>query len=553
MLKKRMKKRMMNKKKKRTSLYSQTYRLDELTYMHSRLMRVHDEEYYKVEDDFFDKQYQAAKLELQNQEKEEYEEILEDTQEVEMISDSENVASEVGNNNVVSTLAQKASSTNNSERKNVRMQELENIILMRGTFCIINGMLCAWDEECYTPLNLRTFTNRVRLLLTKEEEDKLSRFNVFKDTYEFMSANEVLKGKFSREATELSKTMIAFKNGIYIGRDGRFIKTSAMYPILFNVDAHYLGEGDIDTPVMDSIINYASGNNREVLKLFYQSIGYIFSQGIEAKKFFVFATAPDSGKSIIGNFLGKVLKDNNVANISLNDLGARFSLGNIGELALNINMDLPASEIDKKSVQAIKLLTGDPRIQCEEKYVQAKPVIHHCKFLFASNHPIKLKAQDEAFYKRMIVIPFLKSVNEKNKDYDLESKLWDERDAILTKAANAYGELCANNFVFQRCQIAEDMVSSWQGKDKNILLYRFWGDRCSFSEEAKERFIPTDKVFKIYQAYCESYGETIPDSELRNFSREFTQTFNLQKGKRRVTGYNSSVNGYVGLQIFEDV
>lgn len=42
----------MNKKKKRTSLYSQTYRLDELTYMHSRLMRVSDEEYYKVEDDF---------------------------------------------------------------------------------------------------------------------------------------------------------------------------------------------------------------------------------------------------------------------------------------------------------------------------------------------------------------------------------------------------------------------------------------------------------------------------------------------------------------------
>lgn len=130
-------------------------------------MRVSDEEYYKVEDDFFDKQYQAAKLELQNQEKEEYEEILEDTQEVEMISDSENVASEVGNNNVVPTLAQKASSTNNSERKNVRMQELENIILMRGTFCIINGMLCAWDEECYTPLNLRTFTNRVLVIAYK--------------------------------------------------------------------------------------------------------------------------------------------------------------------------------------------------------------------------------------------------------------------------------------------------------------------------------------------------------------------------------------------------
>ena len=62
---------------------------------------------------------------------EEYEEIPEDTQEVEMISASENKASEEGNNNVVPTLAQKASSINNSERKNVRMQELENIILMR--------------------------------------------------------------------------------------------------------------------------------------------------------------------------------------------------------------------------------------------------------------------------------------------------------------------------------------------------------------------------------------------------------------------------------------
>lgn len=554
-------KRMNKKRKKKNSLHSKAYSLDDLNYIHSNIVWVPFEEPKAFQEDFFEKQYEAIKLELQNQREEEEDEFIqEETHEKQLsiTATMESTATSVSDDNVnaaptVSAKAAKLPVGNESEVKTVRMQELEGIILRRSNFCIINGMLCIWDRDCYTPLNLKMFTNKVRELLKKSEEDKLSRFNVFKDTYEFMSVNKQLEGRFSDDAIRLSKTMIAFKNGIYIGQEKRFINTSMIYPILFNVNACYLGTGDVETPVMDSIINYASGNDKEVLKLFYESIGYIFSQGIEAKKFFVFATAPDSGKSIIGNFLSKVLRETNVANISLNDLGNRFALGRIGELALNMNMDLPSCAINKESVQTIKLLTGDPRIQCEEKYVQAKSVTHHCKFLFASNHPIKLKHPDDAFYKRMIVIPFLNSVNENNKDYDLESKLWDERDAIFTKAANAFGELCANNFVFQSCKIAEDMIATWRGRERNSLLYRFWRERCSYSEENKELFVPTDQVFKAYQTYCKSYGETIDDREKIAFSTEFTRIFNLKKYKKRVVGYKSAVNGYVGLQIFENI
>lgn len=436
------------------------------------------------------------------------------------------------------------------QREEVRMQEIEKYLIQAATFRKINGFLCQWNGQYYRQLDSMQFSSTVRNLLPAEAENKISRFNRFKEAYNFMLINEELDQFFTEKEIIASKSMIAFQNGLYDGKTGEWQKLSPKYPILFNINAKYQEEEEPETPYMDSIILSTTGGDEDVLLLFYQVLGYLFSQGTQAKKFFIFATAPDSGKSIIGEFLGRMLGEDNISAIALNDLGQRFALGNIGKIALNYNMDLPSATLDKNAVQKIKLLTGDPRIECEEKFVQSRTVVHHCKFLFASNHPIQLKEDDEAFYQRIVLIPFLYSITDDEKDYQLPDKLWKERHAIATKAAHAYRELCENNFVFHTSQMADEILASWRGGYGQSLLDEFWNHECIYyPDDDKSIFTPTEELFQAYKLYCERRGVIIEDKEISNFSRQFHAKFNVEKGKKRVKGKANSVHVYYGVRL----
>ena len=222
--------------------------------------------------------------------------------------------------------------------KEVRMQEIEEIIIEKANICIIYGNLCIWNGHYYRQLNRQQFAQEVRKLIPPDKQKQISRYSRINEAYEYMLANDSIKNKFTDKQITISKRMIVFNNGMYDARKNKLYELSLSYPVIFKVDADYIGERNLNTENMDKVINNASGNDEEVLELFYQVLGYIISQGIDAKKFFVFATASDSGKSIIGEFLGRLLGEDNIATIPLNNLGSRFAIFEFPRfLSLNIN------------------------------------------------------------------------------------------------------------------------------------------------------------------------------------------------------------------------
>lgn len=435
----------------------------------------------------------------------------------------------------------------------IRMQEIEDIVMQHDIFRNIDGNLCMWNGRYYRQLNALSFLEEVRRIMPKEQLDRVSRFGRFREAYDYMMANEKLKRQFTSDDMATAKHMIVFQNGMYNAEKDKLIASSSKYPVLFEVNAHYLGEGRMETPYMDSIIRNATQNDREILRRFYQCLGYIYAQGNEAKKFFVFGTAADSGKSIIGEFIGKTLGSDNIASVPLGKFGDRFSLGNISQKVLNYDMDLPAGKLDEAVVQKLKQLTGDARIACEEKFVQGRTVIHHCKFLFATNHPIRLKQSDEAFYRRMILIPFMHSVADEDKDYRLLDKLWEERDAIVTKAAHAYRELYRDNFIFAESGVADDMRDAWSNTCDSGEMKKFFDRYVEVLPGDNTSFVPTEGIFKCYQQYCEENGRIVLESEKPQFSKKFRKEFNIPSAKRRVAGYDSPVNGYIGIRLQREI
>ena len=67
------------------------------------------------------------------------------------------------------------------QREEVRMQEIEKYLIQAATFRKINGFLCQWNGQYYRQLDSMQFSSTVRNLLPAEAENKISRFNRFKE------------------------------------------------------------------------------------------------------------------------------------------------------------------------------------------------------------------------------------------------------------------------------------------------------------------------------------------------------------------------------------
>ena len=434
------------------------------------------------------------------------------------------------------------------DTKVLRMQDLEKCALEMLTVVNDRGSLRVWNGNSYVVLTPETFAREIRKVLPEHLQYKIPSYKSFVETFQYMKANDRLTDFFSEESIEETKKMISLKNGVAVADEKGLRSHSSEYPIYFTVDAEYTPY-DKDTFVMDNLIDKATGNDKSAKKLFYEVLGCIISQNASIKKFFVFATAPDSGKSIIGEFIGRLIGDNNTSNIELHKLGEKFVSGTISNKVLNFNMDLQPSPITPESAQKLKQWTGDAKTNSECKYIQGESVYHHCKFLFATNHPIKLKQDDDAFYNRLVLIPFLYSVEECDKDFELSKKLWDSRNAIVTKAVKAYRRLYENNFVFTQCRLADDMIDSWRNRPADYRVRVFVDKMCVINREEITIFTPTEELFRAYQQFWKAKGYEIADDEKILFSKQLHEGTQLEPKKKRCPGYTSPVNGYCGIKL----
>ena len=216
----------------------------------------------------------------------------------------------------------------NLDTKVLRMQDLERCALEMLTVVNDRGSLRVWNGSTYVVLTPETFAREIRKVLPEYLQDKIPNYKSFVETFQYMKANDKLTDIFSEEAIEETKKMISLKNGVAVADEKGLQNHSPKYPIYFTVDAEY-SLYDKDTSVMDNLIDKATDNDKSARKLFYEVLGYLISQNASIKKFFVFATVPDSGKSIIGEFIGRLIGDNNTSNIELHKLREKFVSGTI--------------------------------------------------------------------------------------------------------------------------------------------------------------------------------------------------------------------------------
>lgn len=166
----------------------------------------------------------------------------------------------------------------------------------------------------------------------------ISQLNMFLCTDRTIAVQEFVK----------NLRIAVLNNGIYDVMNEKLIPHTHKNVVFSYINAEYVEYGQC--PSFDKFLYSVTEGDEALQKRLWMMLGYILMQSIEAKVFFVMGEAPDSGKSLLGNFIESLFPKKYVSNIALADFNRGFSLAPIVGSAINISLDLPATRLNATAV-----------------------------------------------------------------------------------------------------------------------------------------------------------------------------------------------------------
>ena len=394
--------------------------------------------------------------------------------------------------------------------KNERKKWLKNLadsIIDNEYFIFYNSNLYVYREPIWQKITLTEFMVLARRIVGN---DVALETKDFKELWNYVITDE--NSQLDNNSLVGSKYLINFADCVYDVRNG---KTSyhCKDDYLFNYIDVDLCETPENYGYFDEFVRNASyDENDDYLgesysqkwrQLALEILGCIIS-GVNPKAFFVLYGEKNTGKSQFANFCQELLgRELCTALRKPNDLAKQFKTGDLFGKKLCSAADIPDSPINAEAVAAIKSITGNDWIEGEQKYKNTFVFKNEASLLMSTNHKISIAdGADDAFFDRMVCLPFRNSVPREKQIKDLSEKFMEERTYIVREALEALMNLIDNNYVFTSVDFDDNaLVSSVGDADESVEC--FIDECCRY--EANSRTSNLD-IYEKYLLFCKTEG-----------------------------------------------
>jgi putative DNA primase/helicase len=192
-------------------------------------------------------------------------------------------------------------------------------------------------------------------------------------------------------------------------------------------------------PLWEGFLEQVLETDRERIALIRQWFGYCLTDDTTQQKFVVAIGEGQNGKSVMLDVLTALLGPDNVSHVPFEVFGKRFQLTvTLGKLA-NISSD--AGRVDESAEGAIKQFAGGDRMYFDRKGVPGIFAYPSARLILATNHEPHFADRSKGIWRRMIVVPFNKSIPREQQDPQLGSKLKPELSGIFNWAVEGLRQL----------------------------------------------------------------------------------------------------------------
>lgn len=333
------------------------------------------------------------------------------------------------------------------------------------------------------------------------------------------------------------KWLLNVDNGILDVRDREL---SAHDPgQLFRAKSPAAYDPDADAPVFQEFIQQVTPSEQDAKKL-QEFTGYtlLHSQLPFHKALFVVGPQA-SGKSTFLDLIRDLLGSDGVCSVTPQELiEERFSAVDLYGAWANIRNDL-----DDKMLQNTgkfkEIVGGDP-IKVEEKNQPTFTIEPTAKHLYAANQLPDAAVDDDAFYRRILLVAFPTTIPRDERDPRLGEKLRDELPGVLNWALDGLDRLLDQGG-FTGDRNPAQTRETWEA----------WGSSLGkFKDAAIKRdpsgWVEKGKLYDAYLRFCRDRG--IPAlSGQQKFTSEFTSDADIGSG--RTTQNGKTIRTYTGVEV----
>lgn len=323
--------------------------------------------------------------------------------------------------------------------------------------------------------------------------------------------------------------IINLKNCLYDLRDNRCYNHTPKYKTTIQLNANYNPNAKGET--FERFIKEAIPNelNRKIAQ---EILGYCLTSFTEAKKLFILLGKKDTGKSTFLRIIENLIPEENVSHVELQAINKDYNTAQLFNKLVNIFADLPDRGI--KDVGLIKALTGEDTISARHIYGTPFDFINKAKMIFSTNNmPPNYGDKSDAFYERLVILPFNQQKMDGEKDPLLKYKLAEENDYIFMWALEGLKRLIKQNFIFTYSPEVRALINEYKTSSNNVL--QFVDEKCIINENM---WVYRSLLYKEYREFCQENG-LLPLNSTK-FNKELETNLNLkrkQMGPKRLRAF----------------
>ena len=360
--------------------------------------------------------------------------------------------------------------------------------------------------------------------------------------YSQRTASEVvdlIRSRDYRLQTEFDgrEWLLNVDNGILDVRTRELMDHDPAYLYRSKVPAVY--DPDAEAPLFKKFINQVTPSELDAKKV-QEFAGYTLLHSQLPFHKALFLVGPQaSGKSTFLDLIRDLIGREGVCSITPQELiSERFAAVDLHGAMANIRNDIDDEMLNNVG-KFKEIVSGDP-IKVEEKGQPTFTIEPTAKHLYAANQLPDAAVDDDAFYRRILLVAFPTTVPKEQRDARLDEKLRAELPGVLNWALDGLDRLLENHsFTGDRAPAATR--NTWES----------WGSSLGkFKDAAIKRDpagkVPKAKLYNAYLRFCRDRGVPAISGQ-QKFTQEFTSDPEIDQDRTTIGGKTTRV--YTGIEM----
>lgn len=328
------------------------------------------------------------------------------------------------------------------------------------------------------------------------------------------------------------KHLIAVKNGVFNKKTKKLENFDPKYVFFSKLSVEYnetivlplITANDGSKWNVEEWLNELANNDKEVFELFWQVISDAiqgnFSRG---KAIFFFSQSGNNGKGTIGQLIKNILGNGNYSSLSIDDFRQPFLKAQLVNVIANISDENSVDQyID--SVRDFKAsITGDDII-INGKFEKPYPFQFHGANIQMLNGLPKTRDKSESFYRRIILVPFLKSFQNNGERKEIKNDYINRTDVleyVLKKA------LLMDFDEFVTPKVSLKLMDDYREINNSVL--EFWKE---METELTWDFVPRNFLYDLYKGW---FHQNIPSGRVYSKQRFYEIITGIIENDKRWT------------------